>query len=177
VRRLASGWASVQERAERTLFGRGVISGLVVLILLIGVVANLPASPIRTKARGLVGTLGAMTGLSQGWGVFAPDPPRQSEDSRVVVTLTDGSEIVWRVPRGDPVITHYGAERWRILVDKLPGDNRLCRDLARWVARTVPPSGEHAARVRIVRTVSTIPPPGTREQPRVRTTVLYDERL
>ena len=43
------------------------------------------------------------TGLDQNWGVFSPDPRRQSLDLVGRVRYADGGRETLRVPRGDPV--------------------------------------------------------------------------
>src|SRR5690349_17596288 len=91
-------------RLEDSETGRLVISAFV-LVVVVCLVAN--AIPDT------VASLFGVTGLDQGWGLFAPNPRRQQIDISARVEFADGSSAVWRIPRGGPVIAASEDYRWR----------------------------------------------------------------
>jgi hypothetical protein len=177
VRRLLRDLSNVQERVERTPVGQGVISGLIVVVVLTGVVWNLPASTIKRQTMTVVYPIGIATGLGQSWEVFAPNPPRQNDHLEVVVTLAGGRDVVWNLPHGDPVVGHYSTERWHKLREYLMKTPSLRQTFARWVAEDVAGRQGDAVRVRIVVRSVTLPPPGSADVARTTVQVLYDETL
>src|SRR5213592_968446 len=99
----ARGLSSLQERVERTTVGRIVISAFLVLTLITLVTANLPPSRLQDLLLSAEHPYLYGIALDQDWGVFAPDPRRETIDFTARVTFADGSQAIWKVPRRNPV--------------------------------------------------------------------------
>ncbi len=177
VRRIARGLAEAQERAERTLLGQGVISVVVLVILLTAVIWCLPDSVLKRRLQPVVTPVAMAAGLDQYWGVFAPNPPRQVDTVDVEVTLAGGRQVVWNIPRGDPVVGQYSWYHWQKIKENLVRFPGIRADFCRWVARQVAGPHGQATHVRMVLHSATLPPPGTAVPSKTSTSVLYDEQL
>jgi hypothetical protein len=92
--------------------GRIAISIFLIVTLITLLTANLPASYLQGKLLSADHWYLYGTGLDQGWGVFAPDPRRQTVGISAVVTFADGSQATWRPKRRDPVVGAYIDYRW-----------------------------------------------------------------
>jgi len=103
---------SLQERFERTPLGRIVISIFLLVTLVTLVTANLPDSRLQEVLLKRNHYYLYGVALDQAWGVFAPDPRRQTIDVSADVRFADGSHATWHVPRRDPVIGEYTDYRW-----------------------------------------------------------------
>jgi hypothetical protein len=177
VRRFVQGLAETQERAERTLFGQGVISGLIVIIFGTALVWCMPVSTIRNDLLPVINPVAMSVGLDQYWGVFAPNPPRQVDTVQVQVTMSDGTVQVWRSPHGDPVIGQFSWYHWQKLEENLVKYPGIRPAFCRWVAGQLAGGDVRATRVRMLRNTVTIPPPGSSAAPQTKTAVLYDAPL
>ena len=175
MRRIVAGLRQAQERSERTLFGQGVISALILVVLATGVIWCLPDSVLKQRLRPAVTPVALGLGLDQYWGVFAPNPPRQVDTISVVVTRSDGREIVWNIPHGDPLVGQYSWYHWQKIKENLLRTPSLRSPFARWVAGQVAPGS--AAKVRMIRHTVTLPPPGSSAQSRTSETVIYSAVL
>lgn len=167
---------TVQDRVERTLLGQGLLSGVIVVIVVSALYAEMPDSAIKSHLRPLVRPVAGVAGLDQYWGVFAPNPPRITDTIVVEVTTTGGQLRRWTVPDGDPVLGHYSSYHWQKLKENVVRDPGLRPGLAHWAASQVAGS-DVVRRVRIVRTVVTLPPPGSNVAATTRSSVLYDETI
>jgi len=171
------GEAASPRRFERSDFGQAVISALITLVLLIGVVWNLPDSKIKSTLQPLLEPIAQAVGLEQVWKMYAPDVIRQLEFIEVRVTMDDGSTRTWTPPSGDKVIGPFSWYHWQKLKENLPRDVTTRKDLARWVVRELTSPDEKPARVQIIFQTSDIAPPGQQVAPSMREETLYDESL
>jgi hypothetical protein len=157
----------MQERLESKDVGRALISGFLLVTLVVVVALNLPASELTRRLMPLANSYRSITGLDQGWGVFAPNPRRQILEWYARVEFSDGSVDVWRPP-DDPPMGSFGVHRWRKLMELyLMGYVRKGsrESAARYVARQVATEGREPSRVTFVRRVYPLAPPGWRGAP------------
>jgi hypothetical protein len=160
----------MQERLESRDVGRALISGFLLITLVVVVALNLPVSELTRRLMPLANSYSSITGLEQGWGVFAPDPRRQILEWYARIEFSDGSVDIWRPP-DDPPMGSFGVHRWRKLMELylmgyVPGWSR--ESTARYVARQVATEGREPSRVTFVKRVSSpLPPPGWRGAPPV----------
>jgi hypothetical protein len=160
-RRQATPPRGVQERLEKAPAGRALISVFLLFTVFSLVVWNLPDSEVKRQALGVVRPYVNAVGLDQNWGVFAPDPRRQTTQLFARVTYADGREETWRVPSGDPVVGEYWDYRWRKWAEWAIADayDHLWQPAAEWFARR---AGEHGEveKVVLVRRWYDLYPPG-----------------
>jgi hypothetical protein len=84
-----SSTSTAREEAGRLAIGAFVLAVVVCLV------ANaLPDTPVTRPLGRPVASLFRVTGLGQGWGVFAPNPRRLQIDLSARVEFADGSAIV-----------------------------------------------------------------------------------
>jgi len=103
---------SLQERAEATLAGRVVISIFVLVVLVTLVTANLPTSRLQDLLLSADHPFLYATGLDQDWGVFSPDPRRQTIHIDAKVTFADGSQTTWHDKKLGNLLGEYRDYRW-----------------------------------------------------------------
>lgn len=169
--------SSSSRSIEGTDFGQAVISGLVSVILLIGVAWNLPDSDIKRRLTPVLEPVAQAAGLEQVWKMYAPDVIRQLEFTDVVVTMPDGSMRTWKAPSGDKVIGPFSWYHWQKLKESLLRDVSMRADFAHWVVRQLTSPAEHPTRVRIIERLQDIPPPGQPASGVLYQEILYDEEL
>jgi hypothetical protein len=162
---------------ERSDFGQAVISGLVTIVLLIGVAWNLPDAKIQRLLLPILEPLAQAVGLEQVWTMYAPDVIRQQEFVEVNVTMADGSTRTWVPPSGDKVIGPFEWYHWQKLKENVPRDPSTRADLAHWVARGLTTESEKPVRVQITMRTIQIPPPGEDGPQVAGAETLYDETL
>ena len=63
--------STLQQRFEDSRVGKVVISGLVAVIMVVGVVWNIPDSPIRSALTPVVEPVAAAAGMDQYWAMYA----------------------------------------------------------------------------------------------------------
>ena len=153
------------------------VSGLVALVLLIGVVWNLPSSPIQQTIAAGLQPVALGTGLDQRWQMYAPDPIRRIETVEVHVTMADGGDRMWTNPRGDPVIGPFTWYRWQKLKENLVRQPAIRADVAHWVVRELTRPGEVVQRVQMILRTEDLMPPGHDAPGAIGTETLYDEHL
>jgi hypothetical protein len=177
VGRLRDSLSTALERFERTPFGEVLISTLVSMILLIAVVWSSPDSAIRRAAIPALEPMAIAGGLDQAWYMFAPDPFRQLQTVEVHVTTSSGDQRVWTFPHGN-VFGQVSWYRWHKLKEQSVQNPDVRADLARWAARQVVDPSEYPARVTLILTTESFPPPGARDpQVETGTETLYTETL
>jgi hypothetical protein len=154
-----------QSRIERSPFGRGVLSVLIVITLLAIVAINLPNSDLRTIAmRPGQPYLNAL-GLDQAWGVFAPDPRRAVIDVSAYVSYDDRKVAHWSIPRNGALLGSYTDYRWGKWEEFLiqPGvGSSLWRPAAEWAASREVRPGHSIKRVVLVERYRQLAPPGVK---------------
>jgi hypothetical protein len=155
----------VQEKIESSPEGRAVISVFVVLTIVCLVLWNLPDSGLRKKTFSFFWPYVNTLGVEQNWGVFAPDPRRQTIDPYARVTMSDGSQTTYRMPSGDPVVGGYWDYRWRKWTEYVTQGSRtiqLAQPAAIWLARHHVSHGRRPLLVQFVRLWYELRPPGHR---------------
>lgn len=167
---------STNEIRRRRVY-EGGISALVGGVLLIGVVWNMPASPIQQTLLTPLRPIGLAAGLDQRWQMYAPDPVRRLETVEVRVTMADGGERIWTNPRGDLVVGPFTWYRWQKLKENLPREVRIRAGVAHWAVRELTEPGERATHVSMILTAQDLPAPGHDSTGEVTTETLYDEDL
>lgn len=155
---------SLQQRVEGTIGGRVAISVFIAVTLIAVGVINLPESSLRrslsTKTQPYLNALG----LDQAWGVFAPDPRRNSIRLEVRLTYTDGETQTWSAPVRDDLVGTYSDYRWRKfeenLINEGSGEGGSAERLGRWVVRERRERSELPNSVAVVSASAQLPPPG-----------------
>lgn len=166
--------STLQQRFEESRVGKVVISGLVAVFVLVGVVWNLPESPIQKSLRPLVQPVAAPAGLDQYWGMYGT-PSRRVETVEVHVTMANGETRVWTMQPGERGVGWW--DRWILLRRAVMVDSSVRPQLARWVAREVTEPNERAVAVAVVLRTETLLPPGEGAEGKPAMKVLYQEAL
>jgi hypothetical protein len=153
------------------------ISSLIAVVVLIGVVWNLPESEIKRVLIPVLRPIASSAGLDQSWQMYAPDPFRRHEAIEIRVTMGDGSERTWVNPRGDRVIGSFDWYHWQKIKENLPREREMQAGVAHWVVRELTEPSEKPIRVRIVLSTETMPPPGANGPTTASVETIYDENL
>ena len=155
---------SLQERIEGSGPGRALISLVIMVTLVAVVVINLPESHLRRSLSKVTQPYLNAVGLDQAWGVFAPDPRRESLRLEVQLQYADGKAEVWRAPARNDVFGGYSDYRWRKLEENVlaegVGEGASAESLARWVVREQRERSEVPTMVTVQGARSPLPPPG-----------------
>jgi hypothetical protein len=164
----------VQSRFEQSRAGKVVISILVAVFVLIGVIWNLPESPIGQRLQAVVEPVAAATGLNQYWGMYGT-PTERVETVEVHVVMANGEDRVWTMRPGDSV---GWWDRWILLRRAAMVDAGFRPQLAHWVVRQVAGPNEHPVSVSVVLHTQNLSAPGKPAAgSSVATKVLYQEAL
>ncbi|WP_166659772.1 hypothetical protein [Actinomycetospora succinea] len=142
---------------------RLAISAFVVLTLLGMVAATAPPSAIKNGLVDLTRPYLLATGLDQSWGVFAPSPPRTTNDVVARVDRADGTVGVYPMQGGNGV-TEYWDYRWRKYGEQLWKKKTAERErvaFAGWIADEDRAGGHQPVRVTLLRASRVNPPPGS----------------
>jgi hypothetical protein len=152
----------VQEHLESTNAGRAAISVFVAITILSLVLWNLPDSELKSASDPAVRPLILVAGLNQNWGVFAPDPRRQTLDFVARVGYADGNEQTLDYPRGGRAIGSYWDYRWRKWYEAVRTDrhDELWQPAAAWFAQRERAAGRRPVTVTLVRRWYDLFPPG-----------------
>jgi hypothetical protein len=170
----------LQQRFESTAVGRTLISACLLVTLITLLTANLPASRLQGLLLSADHEYLYAAALDQAWGVFAPDPRRQTIHVTASVTYADGSQATWQVPTRDPVIGEYTDYRWLKWAEYLisPAYSDLWRPAALYVARTLSTPTRRPTKVTLINRWYDLPPPGqAQNQPLVSTQTFYTTRI
>jgi hypothetical protein len=113
-------------------------------------------------------------GLSQRWGVFAPDPASRRIDLSARVTFADGSHAVWRPPHHGVLgaTLDYHWEMWAARVVR-DDDSELWAPAASWIARHGAWGGRRVVRVTLRRRWVDLAAPGSAATPPVQEFAFY----
>jgi len=168
--------ATLQQRFERTRAGRIAISVFIALFVGVGVVFNIPESPIRGALEPALRPVAAAVGLDQYWGMYGK-PTRRAETVEVQVQMADGSTRVWTLEEGAPGIGWW--DRWIMVRRAVMTDAQVRPQVARWVARATTKPGEHAVAVSVVLHTRNLSAPGGEQSTSGSTAskILYQETL
>jgi hypothetical protein len=143
------------------------ISMLIVLTLVAILASNAPNSLIKEGLLHLTRPYLLATGLDQSWGVFAPNPPRATNNVVARIDRADGSVGVVPMENGGG-LTEYWDYRWRKYAEQLwqqQGAERERVAFARWLADQDRASGHQPVRVTLLRSTRALPPPGEPADP------------
>lgn len=180
LRRQRRSLGAIQERIESTVAGEAVASGIVVMVLLIGVVWSLPSSTIKRSIAPSVRPAALAFGLDQNWRVFAPNPPRSATAIEVHVLVDeDGTPRTWRPPHGNGVYGQYSWYRWQKLKESVlnPASGFDRSDFVRWVVREITDPREHPTYVEVVERIDTLPVPGSSVPSKRSYKLVYSEKF
>jgi hypothetical protein len=153
---------NLQERLETSAAGRAAISVFIAATVASVVAWNLPESELKRDALEVARPYVLATGLNQNWGVFAPDPRRQSLEVVADVRYADGARETLTLPRGGRVLGGYWDYRWRKWMEGARTDEHddLWEPTAAWFARRAAADGRRPVSVTLVRRWRDNLPPG-----------------
>jgi hypothetical protein len=156
------GRRSLQERFESTPLGRILISVFLLVTFVALLTANLPESRLQQVLLDADHVYVYGVALDQSWGVFAPDPRRQTVKVTADIRFADGSHATWHVPRRDPVIGEYSDYRWLKWAEYVvsPAQTQLWKPIALYVARQYATPTRRPTEVSLTNTWHELAPPG-----------------
>jgi hypothetical protein len=168
--------STLQQRFEDSRAGKVVISVLVAVIMVVGVVWNIPDSPIRNALKPVVEPVAAPVGLDQYWAMYAT-PSKRVEAVEVEVKMANGETRVWHMQPGERGMGWW--DRWIMLRRAVMYDASVRPQVARWVVREVTAPTERAVAVAIVLRVENLSPPGEKDAAGGKSAmkILYQEAL
>ena len=173
--------SSLRQRLEASEAGRGILSGLIVILLLSLLASNLPPSELKRVLRERTEPVLDTTGLHQRWNLFAPNPRQSTLSLVATLTYADGSVVEWRPPDGDPIVGAYRSYRWRKWSGYVVSERRgvpLWPQTSQWIAEQNRREGQRPVEVVLALHHYRAPRPGSgeTERPPWRTTVLHTAR-
>ena len=179
------GRRSLQERFESTSLGRILISVFLLVMFVALLTANLPDSKLQEDLLKVDHPFVYGLGLDQAWGVFAPDPRRQTIKVTADIRFADGSHATWEVPRRDPVFGEYSDYRWLKWAEYVvsPAQSQLWKPIALYLARQYSSPSRKPVQVTLTNTWHELLPPGQIpdhpfvHQQQVYTTQITDQML
>jgi hypothetical protein len=179
---MGAGWSvgrpsTIGQRFERSHVGEALISAVVSVVVLTGVVGNLPDSEVKRVLTPTLQPIEAATGLDQVWRMYAPEPISQLETVEVQVTMTDGADRVWTIHKGDLVIGPFAWYRWQKLKEQTIRERGTRAGIAHWVMRELTKPSEHPVRVQMVFRTQDLPAPGSDGPRTSKVEILYSEDL
>lgn len=172
--------ASLQERVERTVVGRVLISIFILVVLVTLLTANLPTSRLQDLLLSADHPFLYATGLDQSWGVFSPEPRRETIHVSANVTFADGSTTTWRVKKQNALVGEYRDYRWLKWTEYAvsPENSQLWRPVALYVARRVATPSKRPVRVVLENHYWSLQPPGhIDDRPIVQQRNIYSTRI
>lgn len=168
--------SGLQQRFEDSRGGKVVISAFVALFVLVGVVWNVPDSPIRRGLMPAVEPVAAPVGLDQYWGMYG-NPSKRAETVEVQVKMADGQIRVWAMEPGADGMGWW--DRWIMLRRAVMTDANVRPQVARWAVREVTEPGDHPVAVAVVLRTQNLTAPGEdgESSGKSATKILYQEVL
>ncbi|MGE2721528.1 hypothetical protein [Mycolicibacterium celeriflavum] len=171
------GLGTLQQRFEDSSLGKAVISVGMALFVTVGVVCNLPDSPIKRELLPVVEPVAVPAALDQSWAMYA-NPSRREDSVEVQVRYADGQTRVWSFePSADGV---GWWDRWLLLRYAAVLNSDFRRQLAHWVVGRVSGPNDQAVTVTMLLKTETLTAPGDESGERRRPTaskLLYQEDL
>jgi hypothetical protein len=147
-----------------TAAGRRLLKVVIVLLLGAMLVSNLPASDLHARFRVIERPITDVTGLSQNWALFAPNPRGTFLRLRAEIERADGTVEEWTPPVGDRVLGVFRTYRWRKWANGVvaPDASRLHRGAVdHLVHRFDDPAAAPITEVRLYRGQHRQPRPGS----------------
>lgn len=144
-----------------TRLGRFVLSVLVTAFVFFLVVWNMPDSHTRDELRPVIQRPVWALGISQDWGVFAPNPVSTSYRVEADVEMADGTTERYRFPDGEPFFGAYREFRWRKYESRIRRDEQRSRwrPTALWIRDRYP--DRSPVSVTLIRLTRDVPEPGS----------------
>jgi hypothetical protein len=175
--RLSERLSAIGQRFEGSLMGQALISAVVCVMVLIGVVWNLPDSEVKRTLTPTLQPIASATALDQVWQMYAPEPISQLETVEVHVTMADGADRMWTIHKGDLVIGPFAWYRWQKLKEQTIRQPGTRAGIAHWVIRELTNPSEHPIRVQMVFRTADLPAPGKDGPRTTKVETLYNEDL
>lgn len=147
-------------------------SVLVAAIVAVSVLSSVPTSAIKGFVAPVLTPVVRASGLDQGWGMFAPNPPRVFAQLEVHVIMSDGKDRVWYLSEDRSMPGLY----WRKIKEEVIKRKEFRAGLAYWVVRQMTGKNERPARVVMIAQIETLPLPGKGNPEKARQ-VIFDKRL
>ena len=167
--------STLQQRFEESRVGKIVISIFVALFVLVGIVWNLPESPIQRGLVTVMAPVAAPVGLDQNWAMYAWQKKRV-DTIEVHVRLASGETRVWTLQPGERGVGWW--DRWIMMRTYTMADASFRPQLARWVVREVTEPADHPVAVAVVLRSQNLSKPGEDDgEGKSATKVLYQETL
>ena len=105
-----------------------------------------------------------LSGLSQGWSLFAPNPPNSNCRMSAEIVHQGGSTNLWNFPMPQDFNNSYFLERDRKWANdslRMDRNSMLWPDAARYIARINDDSMHRPVSVKLFRVCETVPTPGS----------------
>lgn len=151
------GLNTLQQRFESSPVGRVVISIGIVVFVVVGIVCNLPDSPIKRELLPVVEPIAVPAALDQSWAMYA-NPSRRQDSVEVQVRFAGGQTRVWTFEPGAGGVGWW--DRWLLLRFAALLDSDFRRQLAHWVVREVSQPNDKAVGVTMLLHTETLTAPG-----------------
>lgn len=151
---------------SETRSGRRLLNVVALLLLGSMLVSNLPDSELRDQLRVVERPITDVTGLSQNWALFAPNPRSTFLRLRAEIERADGTVQEWTPPVGDRLVGVFRTYRWRKWANGVVDEDasRLHRGAAGYLrARFEDPDAPDIVEIRLYRGVHRQPRPGSGE--------------
>lgn len=170
------GERGLQRRIEESRFGKVAISVFIGVFVLVGVVWNMPDSPIKRHLVPIVDPVAAPLGLNQYWGMYGT-PVKRAETIEVHVKMSDGQTRVWAMEPGERGVGWW--DRWIMLKRAVMTDASVRPQVAHWVVREITTGDERPVAVAVVLSTRNLSAPGedNASSGKSATKVLYQETL
>jgi hypothetical protein len=167
----------LSKRFETSLVGEAAISAFVTVVVLVGVVWNLPDSEVKRTVQPTLRPAAAPLGLEQGWAMYAPNPITRREVLEVRVTMSDGQDRVWTFDRSDYVGGPLFWYHWQKFKEQVIRQKSIQSGLADWVVRELTDPDEHPRDVEIILRTTELKDPGDNTPPTSAVETLYQRNL
>ena len=168
--------STVGPRFESSPFGQAAISGVIVLMLFIGVVWSLPDAEVERRLAPVLQPIAWRPGWNRAGGCMRRIR-RAAEFLDVRVALANGAQRVWTNPRGDRVVGAFAWYHWQKVKENAVHDPASRAGVAHWIVRRLTGRSERAVRVQMILRTESLPAPGTNGSPVPGEEILYDETL
>jgi hypothetical protein len=165
----------LQQRFEDTHVGRVVVGVLIAVVLFIGIVWNLPDSPITRALIPAAKPVAAAIGLDRYWGMYGT-PDTRVESVEVQVKMANGETRIWSMQPGGRGVGWW--DRWILLRRAVISDASVRPQLAHWVVGQVAKPSEKPVDVTVLFRTENLSAPGEAAGGRAPATkILYQETL
>ncbi|OBK75357.1 hypothetical protein [Mycobacterium sp. 1164985.4] len=171
------GLGSLQQQFEESSVGKAVISAGMALFVAVGIVCNLPDSPIKREVLPVVEPVAVPAALDQSWAMYA-NPSRRQDSVEVQVRFADGQTRAWNFLPSAQGVGWW--DRWLLLRYAAVLNPDFRRQLAHWVVGKLSQPDDEPATVTMLLHTETLTAPGEEAGETRRPTaskLLYQEDL